>query len=1224
MMITPPITLGPFELAEPVGRGGMAEVWRGIHPEQQARVAVKVMTVAQARNRKYIEAFRNEVQAVAALYHPGIILVLDYGEVPPEAEARSGGRLVAGSPYLVMELAGRGSLDRHEDSTLDWSAVRTVVLALLDSLAHAHARGVVHRDIKPGNVLLCSSEDPRPGLKLTDFGIAHADERRGTSRLTEGISGTPAYMAPEQIKSQVRDLGPWTDLYAVGCLAYELLTGKPPFHGKGLLQTAIAHLMEPPPPLRPRVPVPDGVVPWVMRLLEKDPADRFLRCADAAWALLALDTGEASTDLGHELTLAGTSAEMLLPTLVGTESGLETTLVGLDPTEIGSIALDTIADDMQLDVEPHELDTQLSADSRATLQTIEEMEDSDDPELPEAATLPEICPRPLPPMPPTWRRRDSGHAPMQLVGAGLGLYGLRSIPLVDREAPRDRIWEALTLVRRESRARLILLEGVAGVGKSRLVEWMCERAHEVGAALVLRAVHGPKSGATQGLSSMVARHLHCRGLDRAGILERLEEILGDEEGADEYERTALAELISPSPPDAPNEGGPIIRFGSPVERYVLVQRLLEREGRERPVIVWFDDVHWGADSVAFAAHVLAAQAAAPCPVLFLLTAREEALAEQVSESRMLDELLRLPSAEKLHLPPLLHDDHSVLVRGLLGLEGDLAADVEKRTSGNPLFAVQLIGDWVQRGVLQVAKTGFVLKPGERAVLPDDIHQVWHARLDRLLDGEPQQSTISVELAAVLGRQIDLAEWRVACGEMGFAPRESPLEILLGSRLLQREDDGYSFVHGMLRECLERSAREAGRWSSLNAACARMLKRCYPLGTRGAAERLGRHLVEAGELAAALEPLLKGAREHRTSGDFRAAMALLDLREQALATLRVPGFDPRWGEGWCLRAAVHHNRGQVVEADGWARKALAAAEEHGWQALVPRTVREIGNIAQMRGALDEARSHYVRAEMLSRGDAAEHAYSVLGLANVSQRSGELERATQLYSDALVTFEGVPDETGMAKCLCGMSLVARQLGDQDRSDRLTHRATDLFERAGNQSGQAECWNALAEASRFRGDFATAEEGYRKALRLMEAIGSGDDVIVRINLGLVLLARGRYPAAHTVLDAALALLEARGRHGLLGCVHAEHLPCAAAIGDWRAWDEHYESAMALLAQTPMVDPDIAWPTQLGGDLAAAAGEPRRARSAYELSLTQWRALGLTQKIVEVERSLAALPRS
>jgi serine/threonine-protein kinase len=157
--------LGNFDLHAPIGRGGMAEVWAGVHRQSRVNVAVKVMTGQQSKDERTAVIFRNEVRAMAGLWHPHIVRVLDLGEVSEEVEELSEGRLVARSPYVAMELVEGGSL-RMLCGKLTWSQIRRIVLSLLDALAHAHARGVVHRDIKPGNVLLGGSWHE---VKLTDF-----------------------------------------------------------------------------------------------------------------------------------------------------------------------------------------------------------------------------------------------------------------------------------------------------------------------------------------------------------------------------------------------------------------------------------------------------------------------------------------------------------------------------------------------------------------------------------------------------------------------------------------------------------------------------------------------------------------------------------------------------------------------------------------------------------------------------------------------------------------------------------------------------------------------------------------------------------------------------------------------------------------------------------------------------------------------------------------------
>ncbi|MCP4806820.1 MAG: serine/threonine protein kinase [Proteobacteria bacterium] len=195
---------------------GVGEVWLASHVDgspEDPPVAIKVLTDHAARDPEYVRAFKREVELASRLDHPHILLVHDFGEIPSEAEQRSHGGLKAGSPWLAMELAEGGHVGERIGA-LSWRELRWILQCVLDALAHAHARGVVHRDIKPENVLLGET-----GVKVSDFGLAHAG-----GHVLHHHAGTPHYMAPEQIEGRWRDWGPWTDLYAVGCLGWTLAT----------------------------------------------------------------------------------------------------------------------------------------------------------------------------------------------------------------------------------------------------------------------------------------------------------------------------------------------------------------------------------------------------------------------------------------------------------------------------------------------------------------------------------------------------------------------------------------------------------------------------------------------------------------------------------------------------------------------------------------------------------------------------------------------------------------------------------------------------------------------------------------------------------------------------------------------------------------------------------------------------------------------------------------
>ncbi len=1161
----PALPLGPFELHARIARGGMGEVWRGIHIKQQVPVAIKVITAARARRASTQEAFRNEVRAIAGLDHPGVVMVFDHGVIPEETERLSQGVLVKGSPYLVMEMASRGSLGRLKEP-LRWRELRLVLLGLLQALAHAHARGIIHRDMKPGNVLMAGPDDIRPGLKLTDFGIAHVVDSHTRADSRDLTMGTPMYMAPEQLRGLWRDYGPWTDLYAVGCMTFKLATGRYPFKAKNFADLCRMHLEVEPPPLQTPHAMPEGLEEWMRCLLEKSPEMRFQHAADALYALEGLEG-----DHGEPQGLALDGQEEISETL----ADVAATVVFGQSAELASAM-----------------------------------------PRPTAATAPGAS-HEAPTIPESWERAEEMPNVM-LLGVGLGVYGVRTFPMMGRRAQRTALWDQLREVHLLQQAKATVVTGAAGVGKSRLVEWICERAHEVGAATILKATHSPIAGPSFGLPGMLASQTRCLGLSHAEARIRCKRLLKQMGVTDAYESAALAEVMIPADDDSLDPGMARIHFSRARERHALILRHLERLARRRPLIVWLDDVQWAVNSLDFVSYVLDQQEHHPSPIYFVLTARDEALVEQQLAAWNLKELLGRPRTHQMPLGPLPPEEHGRLIEELLVLQGDLAAQVEARSAGNPQFAIHLVGDWVQRGVLEVGPGGFVLRPGEQAVLPDDLYGVWGARVRRLLEGQPPDAQKALELASVLGLEVNRQEWQVACQKAGLHLPDGILDRLLATRLAQLKVDGWSFVHGMLRESLERSALEAGRTRALHAACADMLTELHSEGAHGVPERRARHLLGARLLAPAVDALLAAASERLKEQDVRMAQSLLGRRADVLKELEATDDDLRWGQGWLAASKGLVYQDRFDEAQALARQAEQAARRYRWS-MLPEALRALGTIARRRGDFDAAADHYRQAlgPFEDQGDIQGLAYSLHGLAEVVQRRGDSDLAQDLTQKALKFFKQIHDDVGVAMSLKMLGQNAHGRGDMDRCQELFEQALTIYERIGHKFGMASSANVLADVARHRGDLEGAERGYRLALSHFRSVG-GRGLIPQLNLGLTLLARDDR-AARSTLETVLKAFEKQGSSGFLVYIHAALMATAPREHDWAGWDHHYNRTMELLAKHTLYDRDIAWCAHLAGDKAAGAMERVRAGKAYELAMEQYKGLEDTDKVIEVSASWA-----
>ena len=917
--------------------------------------------------------------------------------------------------------------------------------------------------------------------------------------------------------------------------------------------------------------MPEGFDAWILTLAAKDPRRRFQRAADASWALSQMRDGP----------LREPRQPAPGPIQAGVKLSAEATTVTL-PWAVKRAG-------------PY---LALSGDEELAAQR--------------------------PPLPSRWQRADAVDRTV-LQGAGLGLYGLRAIPLVGRQEERRLIWEALRKTREELRARVVALLGAAGCGKSRLAQWVCERAHEVGAAVVLKAFHNPIAGPGDGLRAMLMHHFRCTELSREHLVGRLKGLLRQLGLQRSSQWQSLAELLAPRTDSAGDEEARRFRFGSSTERYTFIFSVLARLAAERPLVLWLDDVQWGLDSLGFLSHLLDQQGESPLPVLVVVTAREEAMAERPTEAALLRSLLDGPGAQTLAVPPLAPHEHSSLVRALLGFEGALTAQVEARTAGNPLFAVQLVEDWVQRGILRPGEGGFRLAEGADVPLPEHIHEVWAGRIARLLDERPEQERVALELAAVLGQDVDGAEWEELCRLAGLRVPQDLVERLLVQRLAVRRDklfgQGWSFVHGMLRESLEQLARQEGRWQGQHMLCVDMLRN---RSETGISARLGRHLLHAGQLREAIRPLLDGLLECLDGGDLYASEQLFAECEGAMRSLGLPAEDSAWGEAWLLQARLVGVRGHVKEAMECTVRAETAAREHGWQRILAEALAEhaqwdwnhLRSPEQVLPLLEEAEA---LAQEIDDRPLLSKCRNYMGYFCCFR--GGPERAGPYFEKAYEGFCSLGDHKGMGRSSFGLSSVARQTGDLEQAQVYIERAHRHYERSGYRSGIANCLNFMGEYARMQGDLDRAEMYYRRSLDLLCMLGSNQQHLSKLNLALVLVEKGQYKEARQDLEALIEPISRIGRQLLIGGAHLFLLPCLAHQRDWDAWDHHLEVARSMLIDRNYFDVDLASIFGLAGDIARQAGELTRAREVYEISTAQWQGLGDPQKAALIEARLAAL---
>ncbi len=1124
--------LGPYALGEALGVGGMSVVFAATHAPSGAPVALKVHTTTRPDE---VAGVSREALVAASLSHPAIVRVLDVGRVdrdlslPPHT-------LSAGAPFVVMERVSGPTLAANLPDT--WEATREALAGVLDALAHAHARGVVHCDIKPSNILI-DPQTRRP--RLTDFGVASVLDMSRLGRdphAVGGLRGTPAYMAPEQFGPD-GDRGPWTDLYALGCLTWRLVTGAPPFGLSGPLPAlARDHRDARPQRFQPTFDVPPGLEAWTRRLLAKPPRARFQRAADAAWALAqlgpAVDVEATATPSSHHAPGA--------PTFV------PATQTSTDP----------FGETMDAPSPPP------SSRVRPTPPTAAH----------EGASLPP-GPAPFPPTPPP---SSAAHRGPGAVGPAM----LRTAPFLGREAERHLLWDALASVAATGRPRAVVIAGPPGVGKSALAAWLLERAHAAGAAEPVGRLAGRVDEARTDLGRAFTAWLHgdvrpASALE-ADLRERLQ-AAGEGSPDGRLEQTVAALLTLLLPERSADAALPRVRLFGQAQRRALLARLLRVAAHQRPAVLWVDDLRPG-DPTAEDLAALLAQPRLEAPALFVVT----------TATSTLPALLHVLSGG---------DTPGVSPQRPEGAMSALTLSPLSRSHRARLYET-LSGHAPAPGIVDGATTLEVVQrallcPGDPGT-STDLPTLWRARRDAALAGASPDARASVELAAALGPEVRDVEWRVVCAHAGIAPDADAVARLAVAGLVRYVDGGWVFAHPSLHRALWAELAAQGALGERLEHVAQGLAGLATLPVDGRL-RQARAAAASGDVGAGRRGLLAAARRLHTLCRWAEAQEVLAEREAlapgaTLETIRDDEQPDRPGpedvEALLLKADIDRLRWRFEAAARTLERAQDLAEALGHPPSERAALLARGRLSHWVGDTVRARRELREADALfaAAGDEAGRAACALELISVEGSVGDLDAASAAANRALGALdETAADRTGRTEPANGNTLGAvflgqvleargslkRRRGDPVGARADARRARDAYHDAGYLFGVASAINLLAETLRLEGHCEQAEPMYRQAAALWREAGSHDDIIADIGHVYCVLAREDVGAARAELERLAAALEGSGQRGYLPYTLGGLVLCDALEGEDVA--PALARAQAELAARPLVDPDLAW---------------------------------------------------
>lgn len=998
---------GRYDVVRLLGEGGMGIVFGCRDRFSGDEVALKQVLVPEGANTSdYVTWFYKEARALAALDHPGIVGARDFGQ------------LVDGSPYLVMDLARGTCLHELSQQPLRFHALWSIFSDILEALAHAHARQVVHGDLKPSNVLVEGRPEGPPRVRILDFGLAWLKEDPHDERLDgekamvfapQAGAGTPGFMAPEQIQHELHHVCGATDLYALGCLAFQLLLGKAVFAGapEELLRLhAYSRAPRADPTCFPPG-TPEGVSDFIAQLLEPRPWRRYEFAAEAqrAWAKLKPIGPRRPADWS------------------------------LEPQEPRSVREST---------------------------------------------------------PPVARAPHHFQAGTSIRG---GLLSIRRPPLVGRQKSLARL---LRLARemaggRGPTHRLILLLGPAGIGKTRLGEWLATRVHEQALLVPLTARYRREQGPFGGMTGAVTRYYNFEHCDRDAIERSLLARWGGESNDRQLRAwvAGAAEWLRPRPPGDSESVGPSgVRFtiDSLQVRRRVARFCIRRVANGRPLLLFLDDLHNASEAV-IEGLMRIPESDPDQRILLLATVRTEEVQLSSQTARNLRELRTRLAGEVMQVGPMQPQDTQALLDASLPLNREGVVEAARRSRGFPLFALQQLHAWSQAGDLQLSAGRYIVNEEALTTRPKTTSDLWEARLAGLNNTQRRAAAALSALGLDMRSVVMLALLR----DLAFDGTAQLRALREAEVIVPRGPERYTWPHALLQEHLllglrrERDARE------VFARVAKALCRHPEALTRRIVRQRSVSWLQAGD----------GDRAARVFLDFLCQSPRGSLQPRAtLNDLRL--FEGRVGAA--CRAPLSRWKAEALRLIGKTLEAKAEAQQ---------AARELASLCQQAGSGAQGRSlelewaHAQRilgelegvqgdpdqgAALLDRAatiferweDVGGRAACLVGRATLTFHQGHFDRARAAASLGANLFERERDSFGQGQCRLLLAWVAQSEGDAPAASKLAAAAGAHFEAAGYRPGLAETTLLVAHIEHRLCNFANASEGARTALSQFEALG------------------------------------------------------------------------------------------------------------------------------------------
>ncbi len=777
------------------------------------------------------------------------------------------------------------------------------------------------------------------------------------------------------------------------------------------------------------------------------------------------------------------------------------------------------------------------------------------------------------------------------------------IPFVGREMERDRLQALVESLRGASQGALILLEGEAGVGKTRLTMWLKERTEEAGLLQghIGSFTRGNHEG-LQGLREVLDSLFGTRRLPRQEVIQRVGDRLRRWGYDQEVDVRRVADFMRPAGPDTAVRTEPM----APSKLFSVMVKILEIAAARRPRLVILDDLHWASPEVGDFLEFLAVEMRRrPIPILVMATIRSEDLGENIGLSRRLDGLSRYTgeSVERFRLQRLSLEEGRELVQEVLPVEESFCDDLYERSGGNPLHLVLLLRYLRQEGLLRW--DGHLWHPEDpeavRGAVPPSLADLFRLRLEQMEIRHHTDGRLESLLAraAIVGPRFTYDVLREMVESEGKEDRlthfDDDFDHLLDEGLLieshGRREEWYAFSHGVVRDYfLERitNARRARRFHRLAAQAYQAVH--GDDADRHAAE-IGEHWEAAGKATLALQWYLRASRYAMRTKMLRLAARVTDaalrLFDDALAAdgqgepvnltelqarCEAAGMDASVYVALLVQLGdLHEGFGAFEESQRAYRRVvrlIGATPPDDEETLVAlaESWLGLGHVAWQRGDFEAARWAFERVCALV-DDVDFHtglgASARRGLARVAWHQGDHDEADRLAGEALEMARLTGDENGEARALWAMGEVARIRGDSDSALRFFQSSQDLYAKVGEPVGLARNLLSRAQVARYQKDFLKAEELYQRGLRRYQSLGHRRGAAQCLNgLGDIARFKGDHGQARDLYEQALVSYEAMGAQFDVAVVYTNLGVTALRLGDFDAAKGFLEASRTLLA--------------------------------------------------------------